>query len=107
MAVEIAIRAFRPAERPVDIDGERLGRAITVTLTKAGVQRLLRKCSLLLDCRLRGNDEERMDRPLSHSRKQLSTSLAKAWARWLILCCSAGFISPNVSVPPTGTSIGS
>ena len=25
MAVEIAIRAFRPAERPVDIDGERLG----------------------------------------------------------------------------------
>ena len=38
---------------------------------------------------------------------QLSTSLAKARARWLIRCFSAGSISPNVRVPPSGTNIGS
>src|SRR5687768_15144951 len=36
-----------------------------------------------------------------------ATSFSKARARWLILCFSAGSISPNVRSWPAGTNIGS
>ena len=69
MAVEIAIRAFGNAERPVDVEGEGGG----------------------------------------HCRRQntAATSLAKASARWLIACLSAGSSSAKLCSRPSGTNTGS
>src|SRR5262249_4621960 len=77
MAVEVAIRAFRPAERPVDVDGERLG---------------LGHC-----CRM----------PAYCDGKSAAASLVKARERWSIRYFSAGSISPKVISWPSGMKIGS
>src|SRR5207302_5742808 len=64
MAVEVAIRAFRPAERPVDVDGERFARGpLTPTLSPGG------------------DEGVRLRRP---AQRHASTSFSKARARWLI-----------------------
>src|SRR3546814_7642893 len=77
MAVEVAVRAFRPAERPVHVDAE------------AWKGRLRR----------RGHRVQ--------ARKQPAISFANASARWLIVCFSSGSISPKVCRRPSGRNIGS
>src|SRR3546814_480276 len=84
MAVEVAIGAFRQAERPMHVNAE--------TRVPSAA---LRKWRDLWDDRGR------------HDVKQAAISLRKASARWLIACFAAGSISPKVSVLPSGRKIGS
>src|SRR6202008_1617193 len=83
VTVKVAIRAFRPAERPVDVDCERVSRPKTVAPAKAGAQGR-RLSAAALGSRFRGND--RLGEISNHLRRQLSTSWAKARARGLSLC---------------------
>ena len=83
VAVEVAVGALRAAERPVDVDGERLGRASPgmPTSAKAG---------------------SAPSSPAQAGAKQAATSWRKASARWLMRCFSAGSISPKVMSRPSG-----
>src|ERR1700730_5357860 len=95
MAVEIAIRAFRPAEWPVNVDGERLDarRLLPLTLPLRGSLTLPLRGSLALPLRgsfplpARGEREgvrgfaTTTARHLARSWKQPLTSLAKSPAR--------------------------
>ena len=80
MAVEVAIRAFREAERPVHIKRERAA----VRALPAGAAR-----------RHGAGPSDR------------ASSFAKASARWLTECFQAGSASPNVLSLPRGRKIGS
>jgi len=91
VGVEVAVRALRPAERPVHVDPEAgPGR---IAAPGRGV-----RC---------GAGAGPRHRRRGHDTKQRATSRRKASARWLMACLPAGAISPNVSSRPSGTKIGS
>ena len=79
MAVEVAIRTFLGAERPVDVNCKR-------------------RCLATIQNFLGGG---------GHDTKQLETNFSNARALCEIACLASGSISPNVSVPPSGMNMGS
>jgi hypothetical protein len=83
VAVEVAVRALRNAERPVDVKCER---AVGGKRTELGG--------------VAGRDRH-------HRSPNRASSLANARARWLIACFASGSISPKVMGWPSGTKIGS
>jgi hypothetical protein len=91
MAVEVAIGAFRQAERPVDVDAEAAPARLFSPVLSLGPAPVLA-------------DVGHGPQPWEKTR---AVSSEKAIARWLTLCFQAWSTSPKVRSWPSGTNIGS
>ena len=110
VAVEVAIRAFGDAERPVDVEGE-VRLRFQIPFVRSVVEGPWRgRVSTSLDTNGIGWRRACLDFA-RHQRIHFSPSAASsnlnASARWLMACLACGSISPNVWSIPAATNIGS